>query len=174
MLRKALYAQTGVKSAELDWEASKVTVRGVFTAEKLTGYVYQKTMKYAVVTTKDEPAAKSGGGEEKEKESGANLSEEEKEDAITIDDEGKDDEEDEMIDKSSGESEEVRMQQATTVAEEEATLKQSWQAYECPPNVCPLFGGGGSSVVPAQEPECPTVVYPHFFSDENPNACSLM
>lgn len=161
-----------MQSAELDWDASEVTVRGVFTAEKLAGYVYQKTMKYAVVM-RNEPAAKTKVEEEKEKKDesggGANLSEEEKEDAI---DEGKDDE-DKMIDKSSRESEEARMQ-ATKVAEEEATLKQCCQAYDVryPPNVCPLslFGGGPS--VPAEE--YPTVVYPHIFSDENPNACSLM
>ncbi|XP_042432544.1 heavy metal-associated isoprenylated plant protein 7-like [Zingiber officinale] len=187
-MKSSVYAQTGVESAEADWEASKVTVKGVFTAEKLAGYVYEKTTKYVVVT-RDEPAAapekveeetSSGGGEEEEDESGgaADLSgaQEQEEDAI---DEGED-AEDEMIDKSSGKGKEaIGMQPTTKVAEEEEpTWNQRCQpcsAYDTrfPPNVCPLCGRG-SFYYPVQNQEYPAAVFPHLFSDENPNACSLM
>ncbi|KAG6478645.1 hypothetical protein ZIOFF_062088 [Zingiber officinale] len=187
-IAKKILKMQGVESAEADWEASKVTVKGVFTAEKLAGYVYEKTTKYVVVT-RDEPAAapekveeetSSGGGEEEEDESGgaADLSgaQEQEEDAI---DEGED-AEDEMIDKSSGKGKEaIGMQPTTKVAEEEEpTWNQRCQpcsAYDTrfPPNVCPLCGRG-SFYYPVQNQEYPAAVFPHLFSDENPNACSLM
>ncbi|XP_042436937.1 heavy metal-associated isoprenylated plant protein 7-like [Zingiber officinale] len=187
-IAKKILKMQGVESAEADWEASKVTVKGVFTAEKLAGYVYEKTTKYVVVT-RDEPAAapekveeetSGGGGEEEEDESGgaADLSgaQEQEEDDI---DEGED-AEDEMIDKGSGKGKEaIGMQPTTRVAEEEeAAWKQRCQpcsAYDTrfPPNVCPLCGRG-SFYYPVQNQEYPAAVFPHLFSDENPNACSLM
>lgn len=146
----------GVVSAEPDLKNSLVTVKGVLETDKLVEYVYKRTGKQAVIV-KQEPEKKEHPKETK--------------------DEEKKTEEGEKDQKGSGEGEEKK---EAAAAAAEGDGKPSGD------------GGGGAEEVKVVElkrneyyfnpPRYGTEFYaypgpaypPQIFSDENPNACSIM
>ena len=148
---KALFLKkkkSGVESAEPDLKSSEVTVKGVFDPPKLVEYVYKRTGKQAVIM-KQEPEKKK----EEEKAKDANKEEKKGEEG------GKDNKDK----KEGGDSTEANA--AAAEAPEGATeetkvaveLKKN-EYYYNPPRYTTEFYG----------------YPPQIFSDENPNACSVM
>ncbi|OMO84155.1 hypothetical protein CCACVL1_10970 [Corchorus capsularis] len=161
-IKKRILRMKGVESAEPDLKSSEVTVKGVFEAPKLVEYVYKRTGKHAVIVkqepdnkkddekakdgNKDEKKGDEGGGDKEKKEAGGG---------------------EENKDKKEGGGENVEAANNGAVA----------AAAE---------GGGGEEVKVVElkkneyyyyPPRYATGFYeypPQIFSDENPNACSVM
>ncbi|CAJ2676646.1 unnamed protein product [Trifolium pratense] len=142
----------GVESAEPDLKNSLVTVKGVFETDKLVEYVYKRTGKQAVIV-KQEAEKKEEAKENKEEEKKTEENEKEKQ-------------------KGSGEGEEKKEAAAAAAegdgkssdaAEETKVVefKRNEYHYYNPPSM--EFYYNPSQAYP-----------PQMFSDENPNACSVM
>ncbi|XP_056170228.1 heavy metal-associated isoprenylated plant protein 7-like [Syzygium oleosum] len=167
--KKRILRMKGVESAEPDLKSSEVTVKGVFEPPKLVEYVYKRTGKHAAIV-KQEPAKKE---EEKPKD----AKEEKKAD------EGGGGGGDK---KSEGESKEKKEGDAAEAeAEAEATAENKVremmneyyyysQFYSAPRNV-PMDVYAPPPAYNYNQPLVATAAYPpQIFSDENPNACSVM
>ncbi|XWS37095.1 hypothetical protein CRYUN_Cryun19dG0013300 [Craigia yunnanensis] len=155
-IKKRFQRIEGVESAEPDLKSSEVTVKGVFDPPKLVEYVYKRTRKHAVIV-KQEPEKK------KEEEKGKDANKEEKKG-----EEGGDKEkkkaggEDNKDKKEGGDSTEANAAEAAPEGATEETkvaveLKKN-EYYYYPPRYATEFYG----------------YPPQIFSDENPNACSVM
>jgi hypothetical protein len=179
----------GVQSAESDLKASEVTVKGVFDESKLAEYVHRRTGKHAAVVksepvpppepaggdkAKEEEKAEGGGGEEKKGDDGGK---EEKKDgkegeAAAGGDEKKQDEE-----KKEGGGGDAAP--AGEDKEKDPAAANLYMHY-------PRFGFPGGYYPPpppwyVYQPVYPPYAAPQYvahapqiFSDENPNACSVM
>ncbi|KAI9381373.1 hypothetical protein POPTR_015G099500v4 [Populus trichocarpa] len=161
-IKKRILRMKGVESAEPDLKSSEVTVKGVFEPQKLVEYVYKRTGKHAVIV-KQEP-------EMKEEEKGKESKEEKKGEEGDKQNKGGDGgagEQGENKDKKEaaaggGDSEAKAEAKEATAAEEtteETTVvelrKMDFYNYYCPPRY-------------------EYYAHPQIFSDENPNACSVM
>ncbi|GMI76688.1 HEAVY METAL ASSOCIATED PROTEIN 52 [Hibiscus trionum] len=150
-IKKRIQRMKGVESAEPDLKSSEVTVKGVFTPAELIDYVYKRTGKHAVVV-KQEPDSKTEeqkpkDGNEEEKKNGG---EKEKKEAGDGNDK----------DKKGGSGGGEANSEAAAAAEEAKV------AVEVKRNELYYYG-----------PRYATEFYaypPQIFSDENPNACSVM
>ncbi|XP_050223977.1 heavy metal-associated isoprenylated plant protein 7-like [Mercurialis annua] len=159
-IKKRILRMKGVESAEPDLKASQVTVKGVFEPPKLVDYVYKRTGKHAEIV-KQEPAEKKGDGEEKGKES----KEEKKEDQEADKDKKGGENEDNKEKKDGGgggdggaAQGEAKPEDAQTEEVKIMELKRMEYQYNYPPRY-------------AME----LYAYPpQMFSDENPNACTVM
>ncbi|KAL3839113.1 hypothetical protein ACJIZ3_023704 [Penstemon smallii] len=70
-IKKRIQKMKGVESAEPDLKSSQVTVKGVIEPEKLTDYVYKRTGKHAVIIKAEtEKKAEEKGKEDKKAEEG--------------------------------------------------------------------------------------------------------
>ncbi|KAA8540667.1 hypothetical protein F0562_024414 [Nyssa sinensis] len=159
-IKKRIQRMKGVENAEPDLKSSQVTVKGVFDPQMLVEYVYKRTGKHAVIV-KQEPEKKEEkakeGKEEKKAEEGGN--------------DGKKGEEESKGKKEGGE-EATKPEEAPApaAAGEEPTvldLKKNEFVYIYPHNYQfypPRFG----TEMYGQYPP------PQMFSDENPNACTVM
>ncbi|KEH21012.1 putative heavy metal-associated domain, HMA [Medicago truncatula] len=145
----------GVESAEPDLKNSLVTVKGVLETDKLVEYVYKRTGKQAVIV-KQEPEKKEESKETKEEEKkteegekdqkGSGEVEEKKEAAAAAEGDGK------PSGDGEGGAEEVKV----------VELKRN-EYYFNPPRYGTEFYAYAGPAYP-----------PQIFSDENPNACSIM
>ncbi|TKY60574.1 Copper transport protein ATX1 [Spatholobus suberectus] len=148
-IKRRIERMKGVESAEPDLKSSQVSVKGVFETAKLVEHVYKRTGKHAVIV-KEEPEKKEEAKEEKKAGEG-----------------------DKKGEKGSGEGEENKEKKGgegeakpAEVASEETTvveLKKN-EYYYNPPSM------GFFHAYPGQGQDYP----PQIFSDENPNACSVM
>ncbi|XP_030542336.1 heavy metal-associated isoprenylated plant protein 7-like [Rhodamnia argentea] len=169
-IKKRILRMKGVESAEPDLKSSQVTVKGVFEPPKLVEYVHKRTGRHAAIV-KQEP-------EKKEEEKAKDAKEEKK-----AGDGGGGDK------KSEGESKEKKEGDASAEAKAEATeenkvvemMKNEYyynQFYSAPRNVPvdhlyappPPYNYNHQPFVAAPYNPYP----PEIFSDENPNACSVM
>ncbi|KAJ0111311.1 hypothetical protein Patl1_01249 [Pistacia atlantica] len=147
-IKKRILRMKGVEVAEPDLKASEVSVKGVFDPPKLVEYVYKRTGKHAVIV-KQEPEKKEEKApeakEEKKEEGGGGDGEKEKKSG-----------EEENKEKKEGDSEEGK---AGEVTEETKVveLKKNEYYYYPPRYAMELYA-----------------YPPQIFSDENPNACSVM
>ncbi|CAN6234810.1 unnamed protein product [Urochloa humidicola] len=168
-IRNRILTMKGVQSVELDLEASQVTVKGMLEEAKLAKYVYKRIGKHVAII-KTEPIAPpegAGGDDKTNEEKKVEGSEEKKE-------EGDND--------NNGEEERVH------VEEDEASLAAA-NMYMYYPQFA--FPGGyywpspmtppGYMYQAAYPPPSYAMYTPHHqmmapqvFSDENPNACSVM
>ncbi|KAL0677628.1 hypothetical protein Bca4012_005609 [Brassica carinata] len=184
-IKKRIMRMKGVESAESDLKGSQVTVKGVFEPQKLVDYVYKRTGKHAAIMKVDPPpppppevAAAAAEGEKKEeakgeeKDGGESKGEEGKEEKAKTDEEKKEGDggkgEGEAAEKGGGgetggggEEEEAKVVEVRKIEN-----PYYYHLYQ-PPRVA----------VPPME--MPSYAYPHayppqLFSDENPNACSIM
>ncbi|GMY15148.1 heavy metal-associated isoprenylated plant protein 7 [Fagus crenata] len=150
-IKKRILRMKGVESAEPDLKSSEVTVKGVFDPTKLVEYVYKRTGKHAVIV-KQEP-------EKKEKEESKDVKKEEKkvEESGGGDGKGSKAEEENKEKKA----EEAKPPEATVVVATEETNKvvevQTNAYYHYPQHALEMYA-----------------YPPQMFSDENPNACSIM
>jgi hypothetical protein len=183
----------GVQSVEPDLKASEVTVKGVFEESKLAEYVYKRTGKHAaVVKSEPAPAPEGGGGDKAAKE-------EEKKDAGGAGSEEKKDGKEEEEKKDGGEKNEEKKDGGDGDGDkkDEAGDKDKDPAASLYMHY-PRFPFAGGYYQPpayppppgypyAYQPAYPPPFYapphhlhqqqpmaPQIFSDENPNACSVM
>ncbi|KAJ6764249.1 HEAVY METAL-ASSOCIATED ISOPRENYLATED PLANT PROTEIN 7 [Salix koriyanagi] len=145
-IKKRIQRMQGVESAEPDLKSSQVTVKGVFEPEKLVEYVHKRTGKHAVIV-KQEP-------EKKEEEKGKEPKEEKK---------GEDGDK-QNKDKKEGGGGEAKEAAAAIAAEEETTVETT---------VVELRKMEFYNYYPPERYEHYSPA-PQIFSDENPNACTVM
>ncbi|TKY73671.1 Heavy metal-associated isoprenylated plant protein 26 [Spatholobus suberectus] len=170
-IKRRIQRMKGVESAEPDLKSSQVSVKGVYDPAKLVEYLYKRTGKQAVIV-KQEPEKKEKVEEAKE-------------------------EDGEKEKKSGGEGENNKEKKeeakGEAKAEEEAAAASAEESNKVVPEVKineyyynpPRYGmevyaypaHPAYPVYPAHplhpayyQPEYP----PQFFSDENPNACTVM
>lgn len=155
----------GVESAEPDLKSSQVVVKGAFDPAQLVEYVYKRTGKHAAIVKqepekKEKEEAKDGGNKEEKKgdsgggEKGSKGGEEEK--------------------KEKKEGNEAKPEAPAAATEEEVNKVVELQknAYFYYPQ---RYAMEYSYTPPIFNYEHPTNAYaPQIFSDENPNACSVM
>ncbi|XP_042498345.1 heavy metal-associated isoprenylated plant protein 7-like [Macadamia integrifolia] len=152
-IRKCILKMKGVEAVDPDLKSSQVTVKGVFDPPNLVEYVYKRTGKRAVIV-KQEPEKK----EEKDEKKG-----EEKEKGGGEGGEKKEEKKEEEKGEAKAAAEEVAGggggggEEETKVVE----LKKNELLYYYPYYYTPKY---------AMEHAYP----PQIFSDENPNACSIM
>ncbi len=149
-IKRRVQRMKGVESAEPDLKNSQVSVKGVYDPAKLVEYVYKRTGKQALIV-KQEPEP-----DKKEKAEEAKEAKEEKKD-----------EEGEKEKKNEGEENKEKKAEA----EEEAAMEETKMAevkkneyYYYPPS------HGMEMYARPTYPAYP----PQIFSDENPNACTVM
>lgn len=135
-----------MESAEPDLKSSQVTVKGVFEPQKLVEYVHKRTGKHASIV-KTEPAGNNKEGEKGKEESKDEKKAEEKK-------------AEESKDKKEGGDGEGKAEAEEMVTEETRVVEMKWNQYNhhYPPRYAmDLYA-----------------YPPQIFSDENPNACSVM
>ncbi|TYJ20484.1 hypothetical protein E1A91_A09G268100v1 [Gossypium mustelinum] len=161
-IRKRIQRMKGVESAEPDLKSSEVTVKGVFEPPKLVEYVYKRTGKTAVIVKQEAETPKT----EEEKAKDANKDEKKSEESGEKDKneaggEEKDDGKDKKQEGNNKEAPAADAAPATEGATEETKvaveLKKN-EYYYYPPRYATEF----------------YAYPPQMFSDENPNACTVM
>lgn len=158
-----LFIQLGVQSAEPNLKASEVAVKGTFDPPtKLVEYVYKRTGKHATIVKTDPPAeappADSAADAEKPKDE---KKDEKKSDEKKDGDEKK---EEKKKEENSGDEEK---KEAEPVLEEGPTAKMERMLNELYQHYPKHAIGYTTGYAYHQYP-------PQIFSDENPNACSVM
>ncbi|XP_042503523.1 heavy metal-associated isoprenylated plant protein 7-like [Macadamia integrifolia] len=145
-IRKRIQRMKGVEAADPDLKNSLVTVKGVFDPPKLVEYVYKRTGKHAKIV-KQEP-------EKKEEEKGKEEKKEEKK--------GEGEEKDKGGDGGEKKEEGESKAEAEAAGEEEKKVELIKNEF--------LYYYPQYPAKYAMEYVYP----PQIFSDENPNACSVM
>ncbi|MFS7964073.1 putative heavy metal-associated domain, HMA, heavy metal-associated domain superfamily [Helianthus anomalus] len=145
-IRKRILRMKGVESAVPDLKNSQVMVKGTFSAAELVDYVHKRTGKTAVMVKQD-PEPK-----QEDEKSESNDGGEKKEDKNGG---------------NGGEKQEVGEKEDTTVAAVEMRKNEYYYYYQ--PANYQLYP---PSYVAEQSYSYPQA--PQMFSDENPNACSVM
>lgn len=168
-----LLNEIGVESAEPDLKASQVTVKGVFEPPKLIDYVYKRTGKHAIIV-KQEPEKKEDVDDKPKDDKKAQDNDNKDKDGKKADAaadgaaaDGKDKKEE------AGGEEAAKPETAAGGGEQEETkmlmeLKKNEFYYYHPQNYQiypPRFATEMYSSYPPA---------PQMFSDENPNACTVM
>ncbi|CAN6278645.1 unnamed protein product [Urochloa humidicola] len=155
VIKKRILKMKGVQSVEADLKASQVTVKGVFEEAKLADYVHRRTGKHAAIVKSEPVAAESAGdGNAKDDKKAAEGGEEKKDDGKEEKKDGGDGEEadKQKDDGNAGDGEEKD--------KDSATMTNLYMHY-------PKFNHPSGYGYAYQYP-------PQLFSDENPNACSVM
>lgn len=155
-----LFLFLGVESAEPDLKSSEVTVKGVFDPPKLVEYVYKRTGKHAVIVKqepekKDKEESKDGNKEEKKAKEGGGG--------------GGDKETKAEEEKKEGKGEEAKPEAKEAAA---ATTEETNKVIELQANAYQYYPP--SQYYPPRYPMEMYAYPPQIFSDENPNACSVM
>lgn len=155
-IKKRIQRMEGVESAEPDLKKSQVTVRGVFEPETLVEYVHKRTGKHAAIVAmeaEEEKGTTEGKEPEKKVEEGAK-------------DQAKKTEENKLD--NGGGGGEPPSKPAAEVDTSEFEMKKSESYYH--------YNAQNHELDPQRlVPEWPAYEYPpQMFSDENPNACTLM
>ncbi|KAG2410748.1 hypothetical protein LR48_Vigan01g000400 [Vigna angularis] len=150
-IKRRIEKMKGVESVEADLKSSEVSVKGVFEAEKLVEHVSKRTGKHAVIV-KQEAEKKEGEGKEESKgeKKGEEGEKKEKEN-------GEGEEKKKKEGEGEGKAEEGGTEENTVME-----LKKSEYYYNPPRYGMEFYAYPG----PAYPPQ--------IFSDENPNACSVM
>lgn len=153
----------GVESAEPDLKSSQVSVKGAFEPEKLTDYVHKRTGKHAVIM-KVEPEKKKE--EEKPKEGKEEKKPEEAEkEAKKEEGGGKDDK---PAAAAAAAVEPPTKAEGELVEDPKMELKKNEFFYYYPHQNLQVYPP--QRIVQEYYQDYP----PQIFSDENPNACSVM
>ncbi|XP_061373749.1 heavy metal-associated isoprenylated plant protein 7-like [Gastrolobium bilobum] len=159
-IKKRIERMKGVESAEPDLKNSQVSVKGVFEAAKLVEHVYKRTGKQAVIV-KEEPEKKEEAKEVgKDEKKGEEVGKDEKKGGG----EGEGKEKKEGEGEGKGKAEEGTGEETKVVE----VKKNEYQYYNNNYNYNPPRYGMEFYAYPG--PAYP----PQIFSDENPNACSVM
>ncbi|KAI9384721.1 hypothetical protein POPTR_012G101400v4 [Populus trichocarpa] len=167
-IKKRIQRMQGVESAEPDLKSSQVIVKGVFEPQQLVEYVYKRTGKHAVIV-KQEPEKKE---EEKVKESKEEKGKESKEEKKGEEGDkqkkggGGGGEQGESKDKKEGGGSEAKAAAAAAAAPAEETTEETTVVELRKMDFYNYY-----SPTRYDEHYSPP---PQIFSDENPNACSVM
>ncbi|KAK9090080.1 hypothetical protein Sjap_023257 [Stephania japonica] len=159
-IRKRIMRMKGVESADPDLKSSEVAVKGVFDPPKLVEYVYKRTGKHAVVVKTEPQNAKEDENANKDEKKA-----EEKKDESAAGKEKSSEEEktgEEKSKEGNVEGKEVGgtpTDDATAGAPKVELMKNEFYYYP------PKYAYGYAPAQPYP---------PQIFSDENPNACSVM
>lgn len=197
-IRKRILKMKGVQSAEPDLKASEVTVKGVFEEAKLAEYVHKRTGKHAAII-KSEPVAPpekvaAEGGDEKKAAEGGDEKKDEKEEKKDGKEEGgngggdekKEEKEKEKEGGNADGEEKDKDKEKDPAAIAAANLYLHYPRFAFPAGYYPP--GPGYAYPPPYPPSYPPPYQPSYppypshpshhpsqiFSDENPNACSVM
>ncbi|XP_047314633.1 heavy metal-associated isoprenylated plant protein 7-like [Impatiens glandulifera] len=168
-IKRRILKMKGVEKVDADLKISQVTVKGIFDPSKLLEYVYKRTGKQAVIL-KQEPEKK----EEVEKAKEENKGEEEAAapppaPAPAVEEEKKDGGGEETKEKKEGDDTAAPAPPADEDAGKVVEVKKNEFYYYYPTNFQlypPRFATEMYSTHPGYAPQ--------MFSDENPNACSVM
>ncbi|KAL6638589.1 hypothetical protein ACP70R_023700 [Stipagrostis hirtigluma subsp. patula] len=160
----------GVKEVTVDSRTEQVTVKGTMDAKALPDVLRGKLKReVAVVAPSSAKKKESGAGGEKKQADGKKNTSAADADAEKGDDGGgakkkknKNKQQQEEGD-GAGDDNEKQQQQKTGMAA---------AADQCEPTIFPAYGGGGYTT--AYQYRAEMLHAPQLFSDENPNACSLM
>ncbi|KAL2539636.1 Heavy metal transport/detoxification superfamily protein [Abeliophyllum distichum] len=169
-IRKRIQRMKGVESAEPDLKSSQVTVKGAFEPENIVDYVYKRTGKQAVIM-KVEPEKKEREKEKKkEKEKAEKKAEDGEKEAKKGVEKGKENKEgggDKGGANGGGGGEEPPAKpEAEPEVDMKLELKKNEFFYSSPQNY---------QIQPQRHVQEYHYGYaPQIFSDENPNACSVM
>ena len=152
--------RAGVQTVDPDLKSSEVTVKGIFEPAKLVEYIYKRTGKHAAIV-KTEPSEKKP---EEKKEGGGDGEKEKKEGGG----EGEKKEGGEGEKKEGGEGDKPKDGGSAAVDEAAAAVvAAAAKLGELTKN--PLL-----YYYPKNQVEYAYAYPPQIFSDENPNACSIM
>ncbi|XP_022737835.1 heavy metal-associated isoprenylated plant protein 7-like [Durio zibethinus] len=157
-IKKRIQRMKGVEAAEPDLKSSEVTVKGVFDPPKLVEYVYKRTGKHALIV-KQEPEKKK-----EEEKAGKDANKEEKKGEEGGDKEMKEAGGEDNQDKKEGDNTEANAAAAEGATEE---IKVAMELMRNEYNYYPARYATEFYAYPPPPP-------PQIFSDENPNACSVM
>ncbi|XP_051119478.1 heavy metal-associated isoprenylated plant protein 7-like isoform X2 [Andrographis paniculata] len=161
-IKKRILRMKGVESAEPDLKSSQVIVKGIFEPKKLSDHVHRRTGKHAVII-KVEPEKKEEEEKEKEKGKEDKKTEEGEKDSAAA----KKGEEETAAKDSGGADNPPAKPEADGGDESKLELKKNETYYFHPQSYLQL----GDPQRYAHE----YYAYPpQIFSDENPNACSVM
>jgi hypothetical protein len=144
----------GVESAEPDLKASQVTVKGVFEEAKLADYVHRRTGKHAAIVKSEPVAAENNGGDAKDDKKADEGGEKKKDDSK---EEEKQESDKQKDDGSAGGGEE----------KDPLAMGNLYMHY-------PRFNHPSGYGAPGYNYQYQYQYAPQLFSDENPNACSVM
>ncbi|XP_062225466.1 heavy metal-associated isoprenylated plant protein 7-like [Phragmites australis] len=178
VIRKKILKMKGVQTAEPDLKASEVTVKGVFEEAKLAEYVHKRTGKHAAVVKSELVTPPENAGDDKAKE----------EKKAEGGDEKKEDKEEKKDGKNGGgdEKEQEKEKEGGSAGSEEKDKDKEKDAAVNLYMHYPRFGFPGGYypppppgyayqlAYPPPYPPQPAPYAPQIFSDENPNACSVM
>ncbi|XP_003575022.1 heavy metal-associated isoprenylated plant protein 7 [Brachypodium distachyon] len=165
VIKKRILKMKGVQSAEPDLKASQVTVKGVFEVAKLADYVRKRTGKHADIV-KSEPVESpenAGDSNDKDEAKAAEGGEEKKDESKEEKDAG---------DAAGDEKAKEKEKDDTNAGDEEKDYEKDHTAMSAanlymhhPRYSYPTGYGAPANAYPYA---------PQLFSDENPNACSVM
>ncbi|XP_039063561.1 heavy metal-associated isoprenylated plant protein 7-like [Hibiscus syriacus] len=172
-IKKRIEGMKGVESAEPDLNSSEVTVKGVFEPPKLVEYVHKRTGKKAVIVKQEAEAPKTDG-EEKAKDDSKEEKKSEESGGDKDKKEGGGGEEEDNINKDKkqegdghGDSKEANAAMSTDPAPAaEGATEETKVAVEMKKNEYYYYPPRYATEFQAYPPQ--------IFSDENPNACSVM
>ncbi|KAK3158024.1 hypothetical protein QOZ80_2AG0131870 [Eleusine coracana subsp. coracana] len=148
VIKKKILKMKGVESAEPDLKASQITVKGVFEEAKLADYVHRRTGKHAAIV-KSEPVAAENAKDDKKATDGS--------------EEKKDDNKEEKKEGGEGDKQKDDSNAAGGEEKDPAAMANLYMHY-------PRFNHPGGYGAPGYSYQ----YAPQLFSDENPNACSVM
>ncbi|XP_015882199.1 heavy metal-associated isoprenylated plant protein 7 isoform X2 [Ziziphus jujuba] len=168
-IRKRILRMKGVESVEADLKGSQVTVKGVFDPPNLVDYVYKRSGKHAVIVKtepekKENKEGKEGGGDNNKEEKKGGGGDKDKKGG-----EGGGEVTEGNKEKKEGDSEAAAQPAAEgeanppAAAEETKVVELKRNEYSYYP---PRYGMEMYASYHAYPPQ--------IFSDENPNACSVM
>ncbi|CAM8933735.1 unnamed protein product [Rhodiola kirilowii] len=159
-IKKRILKIKGVESVDTDLKSSQVTVVGVLDPTKLVDYLYKRTGKHAAIVKQDPPPPNNKEDDEKKKEEVNKGGADQKDDEKKQKTEGgaADDKDEKMKDNGKGEEDEK-----TKLIEMKQTEFYYYPAFYAPKFAMDQYYSAAATAHP-----------PQMFSDENPNACSVM
>ncbi|KAK9120138.1 hypothetical protein Scep_018231 [Stephania cephalantha] len=166
-IQKCILKMEGVESASVDMKSSEATVKGGFEASKLVEYLYKKTGKHAAIV-KTEAEEKKNKEEKVENEEEKTKSEVEQKQEEKKKKKSSNEQEEELLAKGE-EGAKTEKEETKVVAE----VLKAHELYHHPIQYLNQFNADPPYHHPIQF-NTEYVYPPQMFSDENPNACSVM
>ncbi|XP_076960942.1 heavy metal-associated isoprenylated plant protein 7-like [Bidens hawaiensis] len=181
VIRKRILRMKGVESVEPDLKNSQVSVKGTFAAPELVEHIHRRTGKHALVIKQDPEPKKE---EKEEKKDAGETKEEKKADAVDGGagdgaGDGKDKEKDKAEERNSGDGGEVVAADGGPAGGDGGGGGEEMKLVDLRKNEIYYYHPGANyQFYPARYATAEAAYgyppAPQMFSDENPNACSVM
>ncbi|KAK9117601.1 hypothetical protein Sjap_016548 [Stephania japonica] len=182
-VRKCLKGFQGAESASVDMKSSQVTVKGGFEASKLVEYLYKKTGKHAVIMKTEPEVKEEETVVENEEENNKEISEEGDAKKEKVENEEQKEQEEKKSKEENQELAKAKAEEGAKTEKEEregetevvavADLLRAHELYHHPVHLTLNQFNAPPYHHPIQF-NTEYVYPPQMFSDENPNACSVM